>query len=80
MEASWASVYKALFIINFSDKGELNILAGEYVLAVLSPDERAEIEQEMSGNGELVTAVGFWRDRFLEMVPLPVPIAPTSDL
>jgi len=80
MDALGTPVSKAVLIMNFSDKDELDALAGEYVLSVLSLEDRKAVEQEMLRNRELITAVAFWQDRFLEIVPPPNPIEPSPDL
>ncbi|GAA4022098.1 anti-sigma factor [Actimicrobium antarcticum] len=66
--------------MNFQDPDELNVLAGEYVLGVMSAADRAAVEQELTRNRALTVAVGAWRDRLLEMAPAPAPIDPAASL
>lgn len=66
--------------MNFRDTDEMTALAGEYVLGVLTLEDKAVFEQEMKGNFELTAAVAFWQDRLLEVVPMPAPVEPAADL
>ena len=50
-------------VMNFANPAELNVLAGEYVLGVLPPPERAAFEQELAHNAALERAVYEWQDR-----------------
>ena len=66
--------------MNFQDPEQLDLLAGEYVLGVLPLAQLAAFEQELLHNRALVAAVGFWRDRLLEMAPPPQPVEPAASL
>lgn len=66
--------------MNFQDPEQIDLLAGEYVLGVLPLGQQAAFEQELLHNRALVVAVGFWRDRLLEMAPPPVPVEPAASL
>ncbi|MEB0134176.1 anti-sigma factor [Actimicrobium sp. CCC2.4] len=66
--------------MNFQDPEQVNLLAGEYVLGVLPLAQQAAFEQELLHNRALVVAVGYWRDRLLEMAPPPVPVEPAASL
>ena len=66
--------------MNFLDPGEMTVLAGEYVLGVLLPEEKDAFEQELKRNRELAAAVAFWHDRLLEVAPPPSPVEPAADL
>lgn len=66
--------------MNFSDRNELEMLAGEYVLGVLSPSDKAAFELEMLRNLDLVAAVAFWNNHLLDVAPVPRPVEPASDL
>jgi anti-sigma-K factor RskA len=59
---------------------ELQALAGEYVIGVLSPDEAREVERLMRENPALDAAVHEWQDRLLPMASIPEPIAPSPAL
>ena len=66
--------------MNFQDPEQRDLLAGEYVLGVLPLEQQAAFEQELLHNRALVVAVGFWRDRLLEMAPPPPPVEPAAGL
>lgn len=46
-----------------SDREELSVLAGEYVLGVLDPPQTREIEAALDGNAALRDAVAFWEQK-----------------
>lgn len=66
--------------MNFDDREELSVLAGEYVLGLLSPQDRDSFELELAKNRELARSVAFWQDRLLEMAPAPEPVTPAPEL
>lgn len=66
--------------MNFDDREELSVLAGEYVLGQLSPPDRDTFERELAKNRELARSVAFWQDRLLEIAPAPEPVAPAPEL
>ncbi|MEC4717740.1 anti-sigma factor [Noviherbaspirillum sp. CPCC 100848] len=66
--------------MNFRDQDEVVAVAGEYVLGALSSEEMAEVEQEIGRNHALAAAVGYWRDRLLEVTPAPPPVMPAPRL
>ena len=80
MDTPWADGVKGMPVMNFSDRNELDMLAGEYVLGVLSPAEKAAFEVEMLRNRDLVAAVAFWNNHLLAVAPVPIPVEPASDL
>jgi anti-sigma-K factor RskA len=45
------------------DREELQIMAGEYVLGVLEPEAKREVEAALAENAELRRAVAFWEER-----------------
>jgi anti-sigma-K factor RskA len=47
-----------------SDREELSVLAGEYVLGVLDPPHMREIEAALGENAVLRDAVAFWEQKF----------------
>ncbi|MDQ3196847.1 MAG: RNA polymerase subunit sigma-70, partial [Pseudomonadota bacterium] len=66
--------------MNLEDREEMEALAGEYVLGVLSIDEAAEIERALPGNPELRRAVYYWENRLLNLTALAAPMEPETDL
>lgn len=44
-------------------QGELDLLAGEYVLGTLSSDERAAVERRLLDHPALARAIGDWQER-----------------
>ncbi|HEV2613009.1 MAG TPA: anti-sigma factor [Noviherbaspirillum sp.] len=66
--------------MNFLDPDEMTVLAGEYVLGILPPEDVEEFERELRQNRALAAAVAAWHDRFLELAPEPVPADPVPDL
>ena len=71
---------KGMPVMNFLDRDEMTVLAGEYALGVLPPEDRNAFEQELQRNRELAAAVASWHDRLLEVTPPPAPIEPAADL
>lgn len=66
--------------MNLENREELEALAGEYVLGVLSPAEAAEIERAMPTNRELRGAVYYWENRLLALTSAVAPIKPEPTL
>lgn len=66
--------------MNFLDPDEMTLLAGEYALGVLPPEDRNAFERELQHNRELAAAVRSWHDRLLEVAPAPAPVEPAADL
>jgi anti-sigma-K factor RskA len=66
--------------LNFSDREEREVLAGEYVLGLLSPQDKHVFESELAKNRELARSVALWQDRLLEMAPAPDPVTPGPQL
>jgi anti-sigma-K factor RskA len=64
---------------NLPDPDELDALAGEFVLGVLSEDRHAAVERELPRNEALRRAVYAWQDRMLAVAPLPDPVTPRAD-
>jgi anti-sigma-K factor RskA len=63
----------------FRDADDMAGVAGEYVLGVLPQNEMDDVEREMSRNHDLAVAVGFWRDKLLDVAPPTTAIEPASD-
>lgn len=64
--------------MNFLDEDEMMELAGEYVLGLLQQEEMRDVEREMARNQRLAGAVGYWRDKLLEIAPPADPVAPSA--
>jgi anti-sigma-K factor RskA len=57
------------------DRDELHVLAGEYVLGVLEPEARREVEAALATHETLRRAVAFWEERLHPLAAL----APTAE-
>lgn len=61
------------------DRSRDELLAGEYVLGVLSGDARRKVEERLARDGAFAAIVRRWQDNLLdveeEITPLPPPIA-----
>jgi anti-sigma-K factor RskA len=66
--------------MNSTDDNELDLLAGEYVLGVLSLQQREEFEEEMQRNPRAAALAAAWSDRLLRVAPSPSPVEPAADL
>lgn len=66
--------------MRFDDREEMEALAGEYVLGVLSSSEAAEIERAMQTNRELRRAVYTWENRLVALTSSAAPIPPDATL
>lgn len=66
--------------MNFRDENDLQENAGEYVLGVLTTEERRAFNAELQRNRKLAAAVGQWQDRLLRVAPPPEPIEPPATL
>jgi len=44
------------------------VRAGEYVLGVLSPDERIAVERDAATDPDLAAEIAFWNERFMPLV------------
>jgi anti-sigma-K factor RskA len=62
------------------DREELNALAGEYVLGVLEPAERREVEAALVTNSDLRHAVAFWGEQLHPLSALAAPAEPPAGL
>ncbi len=64
--------------MNFADAEERDALAGEYVLGLLTRDERAEFERELPRNRALAIAVRDWEERLwpVSTIAAPVRVSP----
>lgn len=59
---------------------ETEVLAGEYVLGLLPPDQSAAIERELPQAPALALAVAGWSRRLLPLTSLVAPLRPRADL
>ncbi|WP_158598039.1 anti-sigma factor [Noviherbaspirillum saxi] len=66
--------------MNFSDSNEMQILAGEYALGVMPPEEKSVFESELRRNPSLAAAVADWNDRLLVLSPPSKPVEPSTGL
>lgn len=66
--------------MNFADRDEMHVLAGEYALGLMSAEERSTFERELQRNPALAAAVGDWNDRLLTLSPPESEIAPSDGL
>lgn len=66
--------------MNFSDRDEVHLLAGEYALGLMPPEEAAVLEQEIQRNPALSAAVGYWNDRLLDLAPPQTEVEPDAGL
>jgi anti-sigma-K factor RskA len=55
------------------ERDELDALAGEYVLGLLSPATMEGLERRLASDPELRKAVAYWQDRLLPLTSLPKP-------
>jgi anti-sigma-K factor RskA len=55
---------------------DLDLLAGEYVLGALSPDERAAVERRLLDNPALAARVAEWQERLAPLAEDLAPVAP----
>ena len=44
------------------------VRAGEYVLGVLSPDERVAVERDAAADPDLAAEIAFWNERFTPLI------------
>jgi anti-sigma-K factor RskA len=56
------------------------ILAGKYVLGLLSEEDAADAERRMETDPEFRSLVAQWRDRLADLSEATEPIQPSSDL
>jgi anti-sigma-K factor RskA len=63
-----------------TDRQELDLLAGEYVLGTLEPDVAREVERSLTANPELGRAVTFWEERLQALSALAPPAEPPAHL
>lgn len=66
--------------MNFSDRDEMHLLAGEYALGLMPPEEAAVFERELQRNQALSAAVGYWNDRLLDLAPPHTEVEPAAGL
>lgn len=66
--------------MNLHNPDELQAIAAEYVLGLLSNEEAGEVELLMRENSALNSAVHLWQDRLLPMASVPRPITPSPEL
>ena len=60
--------------------GDLQALAGEYVLGTLSAARRREVETRMAHDSSLRDAVLAWEERLLPLTTLAAPVEPPASL
>jgi anti-sigma-K factor RskA len=61
------------------DRDEMDALAGEYVLGLLEPEEKRELERALPGNDALRHSVAFWETRLQPLSELAGDAAPPPD-
>lgn len=66
--------------MNLRNPEELQAVAGEYVLGLLSSEEAREVEKLMRENSELDAAVHTWQDMLLPAASIAEPITPSPEL
>ena len=59
---------------------EVVLLAGEYVLGTLPPDEAARVRLEAALDPALAGAIADWEGRFLPLIGLATPVEPPVEL
>jgi anti-sigma-K factor RskA len=59
---------------------EMIVLAGKYVLGLLSEQDAADAEKRMENDPAFRTLVAQWRDRLADLDQVTEPIQPSSDL
>lgn len=62
------------------DSGDINRLAGEYVLGTLSAGQRQDVERRLAHEPALRDAVQFWEEKLLPLTELVEPVAPSPQL
>jgi quercetin dioxygenase-like cupin family protein len=58
---------------------EKTVRAGEYVLGVLGPAERAAVERDAAADPELASEIAFWSERFMPLIET-IEAEPPTDL
>src|SRR5262245_33737651 len=53
-----------------------NLIAAEYVLGVLSAEERREVERRLTQEPALAAEVAFWEERLTGLADAVAPVAP----
>lgn len=66
--------------MNPEDQDDWYATAGEYALGLLADDEKARFEEALATNPALATAVAWWNDRLLDLVPETSPVSPSASL
>ena len=66
--------------MNLRNPEELQAVAGEYVLGLLSSEEAREVETLMRENSALNSAVHMWQDGLLPAASISEPISPSPQL
>jgi anti-sigma-K factor RskA len=62
-----------------TDPGDGDVLAAEYVLGVLAPAKRREIEQRIAREPALAAEVAFWEERLVGLADAAPPVTPPPD-
>ncbi|HKR19756.1 MAG TPA: anti-sigma factor [Stellaceae bacterium] len=60
-------------------RDDIDVLAGEYVLGLLEPAARQEVEAALAGNAMLRDAVAFWEAKLHPLASLASPAEPPAD-
>jgi anti-sigma-K factor RskA len=58
---------------------EARLIAAEYVLGVLSAQERREVERRLAHEPALAADVAFWEERLAGLADTVAPVAPSAD-
>jgi anti-sigma-K factor RskA len=67
------------FVMIPDDIDELNALAGEYVLGLLEPEQKREVEQALPENEALRSSVAFWENRLHPLSELAPAVEPPAE-
>ncbi|MDB5961974.1 MAG: polymerase subunit sigma-70 [Massilia sp.] len=81
MDQAQPGYFKSVFVMSVDfNHGDLQDLAGEYVLGTLSPAAKLEVEQRLLLDPALRLAVQRWEADLLPLTALVEPVAPSNQL